>query len=83
MGDQNVGKTSIISRFIHDSFEFTSNVIVMIISQLLVSISSPKLCRFKVKLFDYSCGIQLDNKDLERLSLHTLEMLILVLLSLM
>jgi Ras-related protein Rab-6A len=26
VGDQNVGKTSIISRFIHDSFEFTSNV---------------------------------------------------------
>lgn len=27
VGDQNVGKTSIISRFIHDSFEFTANVI--------------------------------------------------------
>lgn len=26
VGDQNVGKTSIISRFIHDSFEQTSNV---------------------------------------------------------
>ena len=26
VGDQNVGKTSIISRFIHDSFELTSNV---------------------------------------------------------
>jgi GTPase SAR1 family protein len=29
VGDQNVGKTSIISRFIHDSFEFTSNVAVV------------------------------------------------------
>lgn len=26
VGDQNVGKTSIISRFIHDSFEQASNV---------------------------------------------------------
>lgn len=26
VGDQNVGKTSIISRFIQDSFEATSNV---------------------------------------------------------
>lgn len=26
VGDQNVGKTSIISRFIHDSFEQSSNV---------------------------------------------------------
>ena len=26
VGDQNVGKTSIISRFIHDSFEHSSNV---------------------------------------------------------
>ncbi len=30
VGDQNVGKTSIISRFIHDSFEQTSNVIYLI-----------------------------------------------------
>ncbi len=28
VGDQNVGKTSIISRFIHDTFEHSSNVIV-------------------------------------------------------
>ena len=26
VGDQNVGKTSVISRFIHDSFQFTANV---------------------------------------------------------
>lgn len=29
VGDQNVGKTSVISRFIHDSFEFTANVRVI------------------------------------------------------
>ena len=28
VGDQNVGKTSIISRFIHDSFEQSSNVLL-------------------------------------------------------
>ena len=31
VGDQNVGKTSVISRFIHDSFEMSSNVICLII----------------------------------------------------
>ena len=31
VGDQNVGKTSVISRFIHDSFEMSSNVIYLII----------------------------------------------------
>ena len=33
VGDQNVGKTSIISRFIHDSFEFTSNVALVSVSR--------------------------------------------------
>ncbi len=31
VGDQNVGKTSVISRFIHDSFEMSSKVIYLII----------------------------------------------------
>jgi len=35
VGDQNVGKTSIISRFIHDSFEFTANVQLSLCSPLL------------------------------------------------
>lgn len=43
VGDQNVGKTSIISRFIHDSFEQASNVVCLLFSQLLELILSPRL----------------------------------------
>ena len=50
VGDQNVGKTSIISRFIHDNFEPTSNVFIHSLSLLLESISSPKPCKLMDKL---------------------------------
>ena len=50
VGDQNVGKTSIISRFIHDSFELTSNVFIHPFSLLSELIFSPKPCKLMAKL---------------------------------
>ena len=49
IGDQNVGKTSVISRFIQDSFEPNANVLSDRFSQLLVLTSSPKPCKYKAK----------------------------------
>ena len=74
VGDQNVGKTSIISRFIHDSFEFTSNVIAKIPSPPSASTSSPKPCRFKEKPSGCSSGTLQDRKDSEHSFLPTSEM---------
>lgn len=73
VGDQNVGKTSIISRFIHDSFEFTSNVVIPTSSLLSASTSSPKPCRWRAKPYDYSSGIQPVNRDFEPSYLRTFE----------
>lgn len=81
VGDQNVGKTSIISRFIHDSFEFTSNVLFPTCSPLSASISSPKPCRFRAKPYDFSSGIQPVSRDFVPLYLRTFETQIPVSLS--
>lgn len=43
VGDQNVGKSSIISRYIRNEFDPTKNVIVALFSQRLVLISYPKI----------------------------------------
>ena len=43
VGDQNVGKSSIISRYIRNEFDPTKNVIVALFSQRSVLISYPKI----------------------------------------
>lgn len=59
VGDQNVGKTSIISRFIHDSFEQASNVPFPTCSLQSESILSPRQCKLMVKPFACNSGILL------------------------
>ena len=49
VGDQNVGKTSIISRFIHDSFEHTSNVHLLLPSLRWGSTSPPRPCKLMLR----------------------------------
>ena len=43
VGDQNVGKSSIIARYIRNEFDPTKNVILYSSSQLLGSILFPKI----------------------------------------
>ncbi len=61
VGDQNVGKTSIISRFIHDSFEFTSNVAVVSGSRQSGSTSWRRRCKYKARHCDCNCGTPQDS----------------------
>lgn len=68
LGDQGVGKTSIITRFMYDSFDKNYqvsnlqfvNVIFygLIISQQLVSIFYQRLCIWRIKQLDCNFGTQ-------------------------
>lgn len=49
VGDQNVGKSSIISRYIRNEFDPTKNVIVALFSQRSVLISYPKISQSPVR----------------------------------
>ncbi len=73
MGDQNVGKTSIINRFMFDAFDGITNVIIFCVanfmglflfSLLVESILSLKLYNIQTVKLDYNYGILLDKKDL-------------------
>ena len=58
LGDQAVGKSSIINRFIYDIFDGNEHVLpFQYRDQPLASISSPKTSFFKIKLSDYNSGI--------------------------
>ncbi len=68
IGDQNVGKTSIISRFVQDAFQPNANVFIyksIYLSQQKEQISCLKHYKFKVKQSGYNYGIQQVNKDLD------------------
>jgi len=64
VGDQNVGKSSIIARYIRNEFDPTKNVKNISFSLLLESISSLKTSQWKVKWLDCSYGILLASKGL-------------------
>mgnify|MGYP000844083343 CR=1 FL=1 len=73
VGDQSVGKTSIINRFVYDQFDGKDHVrsasihsrylISWFCSRQLVSISSRKRSTLMTKQSDFNCGIQRDKSD--------------------
>lgn len=63
LGDPGVGKTSIITRFMYDTFDSSYQVFILtsetnLIGNRLVSISSQKQCIWRTVLFVCSSGIQ-------------------------
>jgi len=69
LGDQAVGKSSIINRFIYDIFDGNEHVIFRFYSrdQLLELILYHKIFSCRIRQFGFNCGIQQVNKDLEPL----------------
>ncbi len=74
LGDQSVGKTSIINRFIYGTFEAKDHVISFSFSllnnfprksPLLELISPQRLCSLRIKPLDYNYGILLARRDSE------------------
>lgn len=66
LGDQAVGKSSIINRFIYDIFDGNEHVLGLLYRDLpLVSISSPKTYSWKRKQSDYSFGTPQANNVLD------------------
>ena len=68
LGNQSVGKSSIIEKYVKDCFDETSNVNHNICSPLLESIFSSKMLIIKAKLLDYNYGILRDSSDLDHSS---------------
>ena len=73
LGEQSVGKTSLITRFMYDSFDNTYQVrdvlkslieMIVIFRPLLASTSSPKPCIWKIELWGCSFGTQRDRSAL-------------------
>lgn len=64
LGDQAVGKSSIINRFIYDIFDGNEHVFVTIPSDPPSALtSSLKTSSFKTKPFAFNSGTPLDRKD--------------------
>jgi GTPase SAR1 family protein len=63
IGDQAVGKSSIINRFIKDEFDSTHNVSLQRYSQQLASISSRKMSISMTEQSVCNCGIPQASKD--------------------
>ena len=63
VGDQNVGKSSIIARYIRNEFDPTKNVLLVVDSQPSVLTLSAKTLQPQAKLFGCNPGTQLDRKD--------------------
>lgn len=62
LGDQGVGKSSIIDRYTTNRFEDAHNVLPIGSSRQLVLISMSEISIGTVKIIDYKCGIPLDKK---------------------
>ena len=60
LGDQHVGKTSIIERFINDRYETTYDVSSIVSRLPLESTSSSEISPIKIKTTGCSCGTQQD-----------------------
>ena len=74
LGDQAVGKSSIINRFIYDIFDGNEHVNQFSYRGLpLASILSLTISFQRIKLSGFNCGIQQDKRDFEPLSLTTSE----------
>lgn len=63
VGDQNVGKSSIIGRYIRNEFDPTKNVPDILPSPPSASILFPKISQLRVKWSDFNSGIQLGKRD--------------------
>lgn len=63
LGNQHVGKTSIIDRFINDRFESNYCVVLQTLRPLLVSTSSSEISHIRTNSIGCSCGIPQDKKD--------------------
>ena len=62
VGDQNVGKSSIIARYIRNEFDPTKNVSIFSCSPPSESTSSPRTLQSLERWFACSYGIQPDRK---------------------
>lgn len=66
LGDQAVGKSSIINRFIYDIFDGNEHVHDLLFRGLLLAlISYRRTSSWKRKPSDYNFGILLDKKDFD------------------
>ena len=84
LGDQAVGKSSIINRFIYDIFDGNEHVPSSPLSDPpSASISYPKTSSSRIKPFAFNSGTQPDKKDSKLSSLTTSETPLLLSLSMM
>ena len=65
LGDQHVGKSSIIDRFINDKFEESYNVYSIQFRLPSASTSLSEILFMIIRPTDYNCGILQVRKDLE------------------
>jgi GTPase SAR1 family protein len=66
LGNQSVGKSSIIDKYVNDKFDESSHVIFQLSSPLLASISSRRIYSTKARAIDCNFGIQQDRRGLNR-----------------
>lgn len=74
LGNQSVGKSSIIDKYVNDKFEETAHVFTLLSSPRLASIFWPKISSINRKTIDFNSGIQQDKKGSNPLFLVILEM---------
>lgn len=65
LGDQHVGKTSIIERFINDRYETSYDVCISTFRQPSASIFWLETLHTKIKTIDFNCGTLQVSNDLE------------------
>ena len=62
VGDQSVGKTSVINRFIFDNYTGNEQVPLLLCSPPSESISFPRPSRSRIKRSEFNCGILPGNR---------------------
>jgi GTPase SAR1 family protein len=65
LGDQHVGKTALINRFINNSYDQTYNVSILRVRPQSESTFSLKIFPTMTNTTDYSSGIRQGNSDLK------------------
>jgi GTPase SAR1 family protein len=63
LGNQSVGKSSIIDKYVNDKFEETAHVTLHSFSPQSASTFSPKIYYTRQRTTDYSSGTQQGRKD--------------------